>query len=80
MTDRRRQQKPAAAYSKRDKSSDSVILSIESSCDDTAVAIVQGGRRILSGEIASQIEMHRIYGGVVPEIASRKHAEVIEGL
>jgi N6-L-threonylcarbamoyladenine synthase len=80
LTDRRRQQKPAAAYSKRDKSSDSVILSIESSCDETAVAIVQGGRRILSGEIASQIEMHRIYGGVVPEIASRKHAEVIEGL
>lgn len=53
------------------------ILAIESSCDETAVAVVQDGRKTLSDCIASQIEMHKIYGGVVPEIASRKHMEVI---
>ena len=56
------------------------ILSIESSCDETAVAIVRDGRVCLADCIASQIEMHKIYGGVVPEIASRKHVECISGL
>lgn len=56
------------------------ILSVESSCDETAVAIVEDGRRILTDCIASQVNLHRIYGGVVPEIASRKHIEAIYGL
>ena len=53
------------------------ILSIESSCDETAVAVVCNGRRLLSDCISSQVAIHRIYGGVVPEIASRKHIEAI---
>ena len=53
------------------------ILAIESSCDETAAAVVQDGRIVLSNIIASQIETHKLYGGVVPEIASRKHIEVI---
>ena len=56
------------------------ILAIESSCDETAVAIVRDGRQVLCDCIASQVELHRIYGGVVPEIASRKHMEVISAL
>ncbi len=56
------------------------ILAIESSCDDTAAAVVRDGRTVLSSCVASQIEMHTIYGGVVPEIASRKHIEVISAL
>ena len=56
------------------------ILAIESSCDETAVAVVRDGREILSDCIASQVETHKIYGGVVPEIASRKHIEAIYGL
>ena len=56
------------------------ILAIESSCDETATAVVEDGRTVLSNCIASQIDMHTIYGGVVPEIASRKHVEVISGL
>ncbi|MBE6943484.1 MAG: tRNA (adenosine(37)-N6)-threonylcarbamoyltransferase complex transferase subunit TsaD [Ruminococcaceae bacterium] len=56
------------------------ILAIESSCDETAVAIVQDGRTILTDCISSQVELHRIYGGVVPEIASRKHIEAIYNL
>lgn len=56
------------------------ILAIESSCDDTAAAVVQDGRTVLSSCVSSQIEMHTIYGGVVPEIASRKHIETISGL
>ncbi len=53
------------------------ILAIESSCDETAVAIVRDGRQVLTDCIASQVELHRLYGGVVPEIASRKHIEAI---
>ncbi len=53
------------------------VLAIESSCDETAAAVVRDGRYILSNIIASQIEIHKLYGGVVPEIASRKHIEVI---
>ena len=56
------------------------ILAVESSCDETAVAIVQEGRKVLTDCIASQVDLHRIYGGVVPEIASRKHIEAIYGL
>ena len=56
------------------------ILAIESSCDETAVAIVQDGRNVLTDCIASQVDLHRIYGGVVPEIASRMHIEAIYGL
>ena len=56
------------------------ILAIESSCDETAVAIVKDGREVLTDCIASQVDLHRIYGGVVPEIASRKHIEAIYGL
>ena len=53
------------------------ILAIESSCDETAAAVVEDGRKVLSSVVASQVEEHRLYGGVVPEIASRRHAEVI---
>lgn len=56
------------------------ILAVESSCDETAVAIVRDGRQILTDCIASQVDLHRLYGGVVPEIASRKHIEAIYGL
>ena len=56
------------------------ILAVESSCDETAVAIVRDGRQVLTDCIASQVDLHRIYGGVVPEIASRKHIEAIYGL
>ena len=53
------------------------VLGIESSCDETAAAVVEDGKRILSSVVASQIEVHRKYGGVVPELASRKHLEAI---
>ena len=52
------------------------ILAFESSCDETAVAVVEDGRRVLSDAIASQADLHALYGGVVPELASRKHVEV----
>ena len=53
------------------------ILAIESSCDETAAAVVVNGREVLSNIISSQIDIHTLYGGVVPEIASRKHIERI---
>ena len=56
------------------------ILGIESSCDETAASVVEDGRRVLSNVVASQVEEHRLYGGVVPEIASRRHAEAISGV
>lgn len=56
------------------------ILAVESSCDETAVAIVRDGRKVLTDQIASQVALHRVYGGVVPEIASRMHIEAIYGL
>mgnify|MGYP001146343356 CR=1 FL=1 len=56
------------------------ILAVESSCDETAVAVVRDGRTVLADAVASQADMHAIYGGVVPEIASRKHIEAIVGL
>lgn len=56
---------------------DIIILGIESSCDETSVSVVKNGREVLSNVINSQIEIHKTYGGVVPEIASRCHTEVI---
>ena len=57
-----------------------IILAVESSCDETAVALVRDGREVLADCIASQVALHREYGGVVPEIASRKHIEAIYAL
>ncbi len=56
------------------------ILALESSCDETAASVVRDGREVLSNVIASQADEHRLYGGVVPEIASRRHAEAISGV
>ncbi|MBP1576625.1 MAG: tRNA (adenosine(37)-N6)-threonylcarbamoyltransferase complex transferase subunit TsaD, partial [Oscillospiraceae bacterium] len=53
------------------------ILALESSCDETAAAVIEDGRKILSNVVATQIEIHKEYGGVVPEIASRLHTESI---
>ncbi|MBP5184442.1 MAG: tRNA (adenosine(37)-N6)-threonylcarbamoyltransferase complex transferase subunit TsaD, partial [Lachnospiraceae bacterium] len=57
---------------------DTYILAIESSCDETAAAVVVNGRKMLSNVISSQVPLHTLYGGVVPEIASRKHIEKID--
>ena len=57
-----------------------LILAYESSCDETAAAVVRDGRTVLSDAILSQADMHALYGGVVPEIASRKHIEAIAAL
>ena len=54
-----------------------LILGIESSCDETAASVTLDGRKVLSDIICSQADLHKIYGGVVPEIASRKHMEAI---
>ena len=56
------------------------ILAVESSCDETAAAVVEDGRTVLSNIVASQVEEHKLYGGVVPEIASRRHAEAVVGV
>ncbi|MBR6755707.1 MAG: tRNA (adenosine(37)-N6)-threonylcarbamoyltransferase complex transferase subunit TsaD, partial [Peptococcaceae bacterium] len=56
---------------------DTIIIAIESSCDETAVAIIKNGTEILANVVSTQIEVHQRYGGVVPEIASRKHLEMI---
>ena len=61
-------------------SKDVKILAIESSCDETAAAVVVNGRELLSNVIASQIDIHKKFGGVVPEVASRKHVEVINAI
>ena len=60
------------------KNKDIYILGIESSCDETAASVVKNGREILSNVVLSQIDIHRLYGGVVPEIASRNHVEVVD--
>lgn len=57
---------------------DLVVLGVESSCDETAAAVVRGGREMLSNVISSQIDLHTKFGGVVPEVASRKHVELID--
>ena len=54
------------------------ILALESSCDETAAAVIENGRRILSNVVFSQIDLHALYGGVVPEIASRAHVEACD--
>src|SRR5437867_12914776 len=54
-----------------------IVLGIETSCDETAAAVLDGGRRVLSNVVASQDDVHAPYGGVVPELASRRHVEVI---
>ena len=59
---------------------DILILGIESSCDETSVAVVKNGRKVLSNVISSQIDIHKLYGGVVPEIASRNHVMNIDGV
>ena len=59
---------------------DIIILGIESSCDETSISVVKNGKEVLSNIINSQIKVHEIYGGVVPEIASRMHTEVINGI
>ncbi len=59
---------------------DLVVLAIESSCDETACSIVRGGREILSNIVSTQIEIHRLFGGVVPEIASRNHITAIDNV
>ena len=72
--------KEAAEDAPKESSRDDVtILAIESSCDETAAAVVRNGREVLSNIISSQIALHTIYGGVVPEIASRKHVEKMNG-
>ena len=55
----------------------SLIMGIESSCDETACAIVKGGREVIANVVASQIKIHEEYGGVIPEIASREHLKAI---
>jgi len=62
---------------KNQKYEDLLVLGIESSCDETSAAVVRGGREILSNIISSQIDIHKKFGGVVPEVASRKHVELI---
>lgn len=59
---------------------DSIILGIETSCDETSAAIIKNGKYVLSNVISSQIDIHKKYGGVVPEVASRKHLEMIVGV
>ena len=59
---------------------DTYTLGIESSCDETSASIVKNGREVLSNVISSQIKIHELYGGVVPEIASRNHVEAISNV
>ena len=54
-----------------------IVLGIETSCDETAAAVLDGGRKVLSSIVASQDDVHAPYGGVVPELASRRHLEVM---
>jgi N6-L-threonylcarbamoyladenine synthase len=57
-----------------------IILGIDTSCDDTSIALLQDGKKILSSIVSSQVDLHRHFGGVVPELASRKHVELIDGI
>ncbi|MBE5748619.1 MAG: tRNA (adenosine(37)-N6)-threonylcarbamoyltransferase complex transferase subunit TsaD, partial [Clostridiales bacterium] len=59
---------------------DIIVLGIESSCDETAASVVKNGREVLSSIVNSQIDIHKQYGGVVPEIASRNHVQNIDGV
>ena len=53
------------------------LLAIETSCDETALAVLQDGRQVLANLVASQVDLHRRFGGIVPELASRRHMEII---
>ncbi|WP_424767967.1 tRNA (adenosine(37)-N6)-threonylcarbamoyltransferase complex transferase subunit TsaD [Paenibacillus sp. sgz302251] len=66
-----------SAITENDDATTTIILAIETSCDETSAAVIRGGKEILSNVVSSQIEIHERYGGVVPEIASRKHVESI---
>ncbi len=57
-----------------------VVLGIDTSCDDTSVAVLEDGKNIIANIVSSQVDLHRLFGGVVPEIASRKHVELIEAI
>jgi len=57
-----------------------IILGIDTSCDDTSFALLKDGKELLSNLVSSQVDLHRVFGGIVPEIASRKHIELIDGL
>ena len=59
---------------------DRYILAVESSCDETSVAVLKNEKELLSNIIASQVESHKRFGGVVPEVASRHHVEVVDSL
>ena len=59
---------------------DVIVLGIESSCDETSIAVVKNGREVLSNVISSQIDIHTRFGGVVPEVASRNHIEAIDNV
>ena len=72
------EQNAKAAAQKLREAGHATILAIESSCDETAAAIVRDGREVIASVISSQIPLHAMYGGVVPEIASRKHVESID--
>ncbi|MBR4124353.1 MAG: tRNA (adenosine(37)-N6)-threonylcarbamoyltransferase complex transferase subunit TsaD, partial [Clostridia bacterium] len=67
------QQKVSEIQQKAKDGKDVLVLAIESSCDETSIAVVKNGREVLSNEIASQIDIHTRFGGVVPEVASRNH-------
>lgn len=69
-----------AKYDALRTKNDVLILSVESSCDETAIALVENGRKVLSNIVSSQIDIHKLYGGVVPEIASRNHIKNISGV
>lgn len=72
--------RPHLAAMRAAREGSDVVLAIESSCDETAAAVIRGGRELLSSVVASQVDFHARFGGVVPEIASRKHTEVIVGV
>ncbi len=67
-------------YEKLKHKENVLILSVESSCDETSIALVENGRKVLSNIVSSQIDIHKLYGGVVPEIASRNHIKNITGV
>ena len=67
-------------FEKLKQKQDIIVLSIESSCDETSIAVVKNGREVLSNIIATQIEIHRRFGGVVPEVASRNHILAISNV
>ena len=57
-----------------------IILGIDTSCDDTCVAVLKDGTEILSNVVSSQVSVHSLFGGIVPELASRKHVELIDAI